>query len=153
MAVYIVSEKTPGTFLTLQEALACAKADAAHMSEGEPVRIVIEGMLHLKETLHLTERDLPGCGHPVWVEGADEHSGFSGGMAVTDFTKWKDNIWRAKVPDISYTRHLYVDGKMAKRPATEMRRPFRWDVLVPTTRATATTESVSTGWNARMYTM
>ena len=129
MAAYMVSEKIPGAFSTLQEALACAKADAAHMAAGEPVHIAVQGMLHLKETLRLTEKDFPGRGHPVWIEGADETSGFSGGMAVTGFTQWKDNIWRVRVPEVTYTRHLYVDGKLARRPATEMRKPFRWDVL------------------------
>lgn len=129
MAKYVVSENAEGAFRTLQDALARAKADAAHMKKGEPIHIVVQGLLHLQETIHLTEKDLPDSGHPVLVEGADENSGFSGGMPVTGFTRWKDNIWRVRVPEAAYTRHLYVDGKFVRRPATEMRRPYRWDVL------------------------
>lgn len=72
-------------------------------------------MQQLKEPLRVTSADLPGPEHPVIVEGADENAGFSDGMQLTEFSHWKDNIWRTKVPEIEYTRHLYIDGKSAKR--------------------------------------
>ena len=49
MAEYIVKEKSRGRFLTLQKALACAKADAACMETGEPLCIVEQSMLHSTE--------------------------------------------------------------------------------------------------------
>ena len=127
MKQYTVSNILPGAYLTLQDALCAAKQ--ASLEEKEAVRIEIHGTQQLKETLRITPEDLPAPEHPVIVEGADENAGFSGGMPVTGFSRWKDNIWRVHVPEVEYTRHLYIDGKSARRPATELRKPFRWDVL------------------------
>lgn len=126
---YIISETLQGAFRTLPEALAAIKADKKQMHEREVIHIVVQGFQHLTESLKITATQLPGADHPVIVEGADENSGFSGGIRITEFSHWKDNIWCAKVPEVKFTRHLYIDGKSAKRPATPFRKPFRWDVL------------------------
>lgn len=127
MKQYIVNQTLPGAFQSVQDAFSAIKKESP--GEKETIRIEIQGMQQLKETLRITAADLPGPDHPVIIEGADENAGFSGGMQLTAFTRWKDNIWRIQVPEIEYTRHLYIDGKSAKRPATPYRKPFRWDVL------------------------
>ena len=129
MKEYIVSETLPGAIRTLPEALAAARSEQESLAEKEAVRIVIHGMQHLTEPLHVTAAQLPGAEHPVFVEGIDENSGFSGGIHITGFSHWKDNIWRTKVPEVEDTRHLYIDGKPAKRPATAFRKSYRWDKL------------------------
>jgi len=127
MKNYVVSNALPGAFATVQDALCAAKQ--ASLAEKEAVCIEIHGMQQLRETLRITAENLPGADHPVTIKGADENAGFTGGMPVTGFSRWKDNIWRVNVPEIEYTRHLYIDGKSAKRPATPFRKPYRWDVL------------------------
>ena len=129
MKEYIVSENLPGALRTLSDALKAVKTEEKNLREREDVRIVIHGVQHLTEPLRITAEQLPGAKHPVFVDGADDASGFSGGMRIRDFSHWKDNIWRVKVPEVGFTRHLYIDGKSAKRPATPFRKPFRWDVL------------------------
>lgn len=129
MKEYIVSETLPGAIRTLPEAFETVKANEKELKKNEIVRIVIHGTQHLSEPLHITAEDLPGPEHPVFVDGADENAGFSGGMQVQGFTHWKNNIWRVKLPKVEYTRHLYIDGKSAKRPATESRQSHCADVL------------------------
>lgn len=129
MREYRVDKKEQGIFPDLQTALAAVREQEKNFAPGEEVRIVIHGMQRLTETLHIDESMLPDSDHPVLVEGADEMSGFSGGIVLSGFSRWKDNIWCVKVPEVEYTRHLYIDGKFAKRPATPLRKPFRWDAL------------------------
>ena len=129
MREYLVSETAENAIRTLPEAMAQIKSDCHTWAENEAVRIVIDGMLHLTEPIRITADDLPGCKHSVFVEGADTDSGFSGGIRVTGFVPWKDNIWRVRIPQVEFTRHLYVDGKSVKRPSTPFRKPFRWDKL------------------------
>lgn len=129
MKKYFINETGTGDFLTLPEALAAVKAKEEQLQEKEAVYIVIQGIQHLREPLKITEEQLTGAYHPVFVEGADENSGFSGGMRITEFSHWRDNIWCAKVPEVEFTRHLYIDGKSVRRPTTSFRKPFRWDVL------------------------
>jgi len=129
MKKYYVNEAGTGNFRTLPEALAAVKESEGQLQEKEPVHVVIQGVQHLTETIKITAAQLPGADHNVLVEGADENSGFSGGIQITEFSHWRDNIWCAKAPEVEFTRHLYIDGKSAKRPATPFRKPFRWDVL------------------------
>lgn len=129
MRTYIVNESGKESFKSLEEALAAVKRDKQTLQDKEPVRIIIKGMQHLQATIRLTAENLPGADHPVLIEGADEASGFSGGIPVKGFEHWKDNIWRVKIPQVTYTRHLYIDGNPAKRPATPYRPPYRWKSL------------------------
>ena len=129
MKKYIVSETLQGAIRTLPEALELINKEKDTLREKETICIEVQGIQHLEETIHITAADMPGAEHPVIVEGADETSGFSGGMRITEFAHWKDNVWRTKVPEVEFTRHLYIDGKSAKRPTTPFRKPFRWDRL------------------------
>lgn len=129
MKKYIVNENKKGAFHTLQDALATAKLDAPTLQDDEAIYIIVEGVQHLRETLRIDSQQMPGKGHPVFIEGAGEGSGISGGIRLTDFSLWKDNIWRIKVPEVEYTRHLYIDGKSAKRPSTPYIKSYAWDVL------------------------
>ena len=129
MREYIVNPKVQGAFPDLQSALTAVKEQEKNFAPGETVKIIIEGMQQLTNVIRIHADEMPGAEHTVWVEGADETSGFSGGIQLDGFSRWKDNIWCVKVPEVEYTRHLYIDGKFATRPATPLRKPFRWDAL------------------------
>ena len=129
MKQYILNEKQDGFIHTLQEALRIIKDEESALAEGEAVRVIVQGMQHLTEPVRITTEMLPGPGHPVFIVGADNNSGFSGGIKVRNFTYWGKNIWRAAIPEVEYTRHLYIDGRSAKRPSTPMRVSHQWDVL------------------------
>lgn len=129
MREYIVSETLPKAYRTFMEALEAIKRDEKDFLKNEAVRVVIQGTQHLTQPQQITAELLPGAEHPVIVEGADRKSGFSGGMRIEEFSHWKDNIWRTKVPQVQYTRHLYIDGRSAKRPITPYRKPLKWETL------------------------
>lgn len=129
MKEFAVQEGANGCFPTIEAALMAIKDIESELEDREAVRITVQGILHFKEPLRITAAALPGPEHPVFVEGIGAGSGFSGGREVSDFEYWKDGIWRAHMPEIDFTRHLYIDGKSAKRPSTPFRKSFQWDAL------------------------
>ena len=128
MKDYRVGQTPLCNYRTISDALAAIKNIERDLPASEPVRIVVDGLLHLEEPLKITSKQMPA--RPVTIEGADTRSGFSGGVHITEFTHWKDNIWRTKIPNLGYTRHLYIDGKLAKRPSTRARKAECWDNVV-----------------------
>lgn len=123
MSEYILSERINGAFKTLEEALNVAKAEVN--DSDEEIKIRVDGTIHLSSTVCLSQKNLPAK-RPVIIEGTDSDSGFSGGLRITDFTHYRDNIWRAYVPEVDYTRDLYIDGSSAKRTSTEHRKSKQW---------------------------
>lgn len=124
MIEYIVSETKIGAIKTLQEAFSIIKGNENNFPFEEIVNIKIDGLLHLDKTISITNEMLPE--NPIIIEGANTNSGFSGGIKITDFSLYKDNIWCAKVPEVEYTRDLYIDGKFAKRTSTPHRKSEKW---------------------------
>lgn len=129
MKEYIVSRTLAGAFRTLPDALLAIKAQENELAAGEAIRLSIHGLLPVWEPIKIHASMLPSPDHPIFLEGADKMSGFSGGLRLTGFTHWRDNLWRVAIPEVEYTRNLYIDGKTAKRPTTPYRKPHKWDVL------------------------
>jgi hypothetical protein len=128
MREYIVSETLTGAFRTLEDALFAIKATENELETGEAIRLCVQGLLPMREPMKINPSMLPSPDHPIFIEGADGNSGFSGGMRLTGFTHFHDNLWRVQLPEVEYTRNLYIDGKTAKRPTTPYRKPHKWDV-------------------------
>lgn len=129
MKEYILSATAAGAFRTLPDALLAAKAEEHTLAMGEEIRISVQGIIPVREPIHITPALLPVGDHPITVVGADAQSGFSGGVRIQGFSHFRDNVWRVHLPPVEYTRNLYVDGKTVKRPTTPYRKPHKWDVL------------------------
>lgn len=121
VAEYIISETKSGAIKTFEEALAIIKSEEKCLNADETVYIKIDGTLHINKPICITSENLPCEKNPIIIESTNSISQISGGIKVTGFSKYRDNIWCAKVPEITYTRDLYIDGKYAIRTSTPHR--------------------------------
>ncbi len=128
MREYLVSETAKEAYGTLEEALEAVRMEEGKLPEGEKIRILVDGTLHFCKPLKIRWEDSISHHHPVLVEGIHDAC-ISGGKILEGFSVWRDNIWRVHVPEAEYTRHLYIDGKAAKRTATSYRSVSRWEKL------------------------
>ncbi len=90
----------------------------------EPVRIVVaDGTYELREPLVLTPADGGTEKSPISYEAAPGAAPvFSGGRAITGFTRGADGVWTARVPEVAagswYFEQLWVNGQRATRART-----------------------------------
>lgn len=130
MLKYLVSNKTSADFSNLKDTLLKVKSDSKNLKKGEEIKILIDGFVSQFSEFKITNDLLPDVDHLITIEGVDENSGFDGGIKIENMELWKDNIWRIYLPQVEYTRHLYIDGKFAKRPSTPYKKSVKWDATM-----------------------
>ena len=130
MLKYIVSNKSNADFNNLKDALLKAKKDSKSLKTRKEIKILIDGFIPQFSALKITNEIMPDADYPVTIEGLRENSGFDGGIKIEKMEHWKDNIWRIHLPEVEYTRNLYIDGKFAKKPSTPYKKSSKWDALV-----------------------
>lgn len=128
MLKYTVSNNS-AEFSNLEEALLKARYESESIKDGEGIKISIDGFIPQLSKLKITNDMLPKGDNPITIEGIGENSGFDGGMKIQGMRRFRDNIWCVKLPDIEYTRHLYIDGKMANRPSTPYKKSNKHAML------------------------
>lgn len=119
----------------------CFRIDAGHMPEeilaaarnaaipeDEDVLFTVCGEVPLSAPIRIKKDALFNDIRRVTFAG-EPGAVLSGGVRVNGFTSCGGGLWSVKLPDVSYTRTLYVDGKAAPRPTTEKRKTTAWDVL------------------------
>jgi hypothetical protein len=94
------------------------------MSEDLVVELA-DGVYRLEAPLVFGAADSGTSGHPVvWQAAAGAHPVLSGATRITGWTvaDSRKNIWKASAPRTFATRQLFVDGKIATRARTEVKR-------------------------------
>ncbi|MGQ1889000.1 right-handed parallel beta-helix repeat-containing protein [Thermophagus sp. OGC60D27] len=87
----------------------------------EEIQVIISGgIYYMTEPVVFTDIDSGGDNAPIVFKAAKgEEPVFVGGIAIENWEKVSDNLWKAKVPEVSryglYFEQLYVDGKRAVR--------------------------------------
>ena len=129
MLKYLVGNNKNADFNNLESALLQAKEDSKLQNSNKEIKILIDGFLPILSKFNIKNDLLPEGDYPITIEGLGENSGFDGGIKIQNMTHWKDNIWRVYLPEVEYTRHLYIDGKLAKRPSTPYKKSTKWNIL------------------------
>jgi hypothetical protein len=122
------ANRTDGPVATLTAARDAVRKVKARGPLSEPVQIVVaDGQYAMREPLVLTPDDsgTPAC--PIRYEAAPgARPRFSGGQAITGFTRGAQGVWTAHVPEVAagtWTfEQLWVNG----RRATRARSPNRF---------------------------
>lgn len=112
-------------FSSFEEAFAFAEKAAA---PGEEVTFLLSGRMERKEPIVIRNSPLFD-GRTILFRG-ENNAVITGGVRVTGFEKVGDNLYRASLPGVENTRNLYLDGKFAKRTATEPITASAWDHAV-----------------------
>lgn len=99
-----------------------ARDKATELSEKTSNDIVIyieEGEYFINSPIEINDSNNHKNGGKVTYAGAiNGKTVINGGVAVTEWTKYDDNIWKATV-DVDDMRQLWVDGKAAQRARTK----------------------------------
>jgi hypothetical protein len=99
--------------------------------------VVTDGHYFITEPLVLSPEDSGSDSFPVvYRADAGARPVFTGGMAITNWEKTSEHIWRAKVPEVSrfgfYFEQLYVDGQRAVRAKSPNKGFYFLDRVVET---------------------
>ena len=123
---YFVGEGA-NAFSRIEQAL-----DAARMERRDgDIVIKIRGRYQVDAPVVIHSEMANVNGYALRIEGEDG-AVISGGRIIANFEQWKKNIYRAHVPQVEYTRHLFIDSQPARRPHTEVRKPYSWEKLETT---------------------
>jgi len=121
-----------GPFATLQRARNAIREQRIKDSNAQFTILVRGGIYRLRETLVLGPEDSGTELHPLIIRAyGNERPVLSGSRPVTDFVRYKDEIYKADLkgsfPDLNGIRQLFADGKrqvLARFPNFDPRDPF-----------------------------
>lgn len=132
------SDHSPGTydqpFRTIERARDCIRAlDKAELTD---IHVYFrEGLYNWRQTVSFDYRDSAAAGtKTTYGTYPGETVTISGGIEVKGWVLEEARseglcLWRTKVTETEYTRHLYVDGKFAPRPKSAIRKTSGWDTV------------------------
>lgn len=113
----VIFDVGDGSSLKLEDAI-----KAASTAEADAL-IQLHGVIELERTLAI-----PPLAHSLTIKGAD-CAVISGGSRLIEFEPFGDGLYRTRVEETIKTRHLYIDGKPAYRPKTDILQPYGWTTL------------------------
>lgn len=119
MKTFTVNSET-----SLEEAFEKSK----EIVQNEDITFEICGNVNISKPIYIYNDTLPFENRRIVFEGKNDAC-INGGITVKNFTLFKDNIFVAHVPEVDYTRNLYIDGKFAYRPTTEKIKSERCETL------------------------
>lgn len=130
-------DRNPGTdalpFKTVERARDAVRSLTGRMN-GDIVIYLRGGTYSIERTIRFDHRDSGGGGNfVVYRNYPGETPVISGGRKVSHWSRADgmgiDNLWKAEVPDIQNTRQLYINGRKAERPRSEIRETVGWGVV------------------------
>jgi hypothetical protein len=101
----IGSKENP--FLTIDKAKLAVRSLLKNNSSQNITVYLREGNYFVDKTIRFDERDGSNKGSVKYKGYKNEKAVIYGGVAINGWQKWKDNIYRAKLPDILTGEHFY----------------------------------------------
>lgn len=127
------NDDNPGTkerpLLSLEKARNAVRKET---TDRDVVVYLRGGTYELLQPVILDERD-SGSGDRVitYTSYPGEQAVLRGGIRITDWVRAEShhglNLWKSHVPQLEYTRHLYVNGRSAPRPRSKIKETKGWD--------------------------